>query len=149
MWCLLTLAFAADPESIFVDPRDLRVQRLPGVDTASTPKGDQSPALAAGLFLSVSGRAVNAPVEELRASISPDDARLYAGLLASAEPLAATLAREEAPFAATVGTAEAPRCHRARVERLTLTLVATGTRLQGQRPLPGSEVLTDGPCPAG
>lgn len=148
MWCFLAAALAADPASVFVDPHDLRIVRLPGVGAAGTPGGDSTPEVGAGLFLTIVGaKAGAAGVEELRASVDPADARTLAGLVASAEPLAATLAREEADFAATVGSPDAPQCHRARVERYTLTLIATGTALKGQRAVPGSETKTDGACP--
>lgn len=153
MWSLLALTFAAvpasaEPSTLFVDPHDLRIVRLPGVASAGTPRGDSSPEVGAGLFLTVAGARIGAPgVQELRAAVDPADARTLAGLVASSEPLAATLATDEADFAATVGPPDAPQCHRARLERLTLTLTATGTALRGQRAIPGTETRTDGACP--
>lgn len=146
---LLAAAVAAEPQSVFVDPAALRVLRLPAIEAQDTPGGDQSPAVAAGLFLTLPGAALHLDrVDELRAPIPTAEARVYAGLVASAAPLAATLSAASVPLDVTTGLAAAPRCHHATMERFTLTLVATGTVLRGQRVVPGTESETTGACPA-
>lgn len=142
-------AFAGDPESIFVDPSQLRILRLPGVEAASTPGGDQTPAMSGSLFLTLPGTALKLTgVDELRASIPAADARVYAGLLASGEPLVATLTSGPVPLAVTTGLAGEVKCHHAEMERFNLTLSATGTVLSGQRVIAGTESDTTGACTA-
>lgn len=132
-------AFADD--SLLIDASLLRVLRMPGLDVAG------GPALSGGLFLTFPGLALKLDgVDELRASIPVSEARIYAGMVASAEPLVATLVAVRVPFASTVGAVDAPRCHRAELERFTLTLTATSTLLVGQRVVAGSETITAGAC---
>ncbi|GDX78281.1 hypothetical protein LBMAG42_00920 [Deltaproteobacteria bacterium] len=146
---LLNTALAGSPESIFVDPGQLRILRLPGVDAASTPGGDQTPALSGSLFLTLPGAALKLTgVDELRASIPAADARVYAGLLASGEPLIASLTSGPVSLAVTTGLAGEVKCHHAEMERFNLTLSATNTVLSGQRVIAGSESDTPGACPA-
>ncbi len=141
MLALLLAALADD--SLILDAHLLRVLRMPGVDTPG------SPALSGALFLTFPGKALHLDgVDELRASIPVSEARAYAGLIASAEPLVATLASIRVPFAASVGSLDAPRCHRAQLERFTLTLTATGTALIGQRAVAGTASETPGSCAA-
>ncbi len=148
MTMLLALALAGEPTTLFVDPKDLRILRLPGVEAMGTPGGDHSPAVGAGLFLTIAGAEVQLPgVDELRAPVPADGARTFAGLVASSAPLAATLVVTPADFAATVGDEPALRCHHARIEEIALTLSATGTELRGRRVIVGSETMTAGRCP--
>lgn len=145
----LATALAAPPESIFVDPSQLRILRLPGVEAASTPGGDQTPAMSGSLFLTLPGAALKLTgVDELRASIPAADARIYAGLLASGEPLIATLTSGPVPLTVTMGLAGSETCHHAEMERFNLTLSATNTVLTGQRLIAGTESDTPGACPA-
>ncbi len=149
MLLLLATALAAPTESIFVDPGQLRILRLPGVDSASTPGGDQTPAMSGSLFLTLPGAALKLTgVDELRASIPAADARIYAGLLASGEPLIATLSSSSVPLAVTTGLVGEVKCHHAEMERFNLTLSATNTVLSGQRLIAGTESDTPGACPA-
>jgi len=137
------------PVAVTVDPAALRVLRLPGIDAEPTPGGDQSPAVAAGLFLTLPGAALHLDrIDELRAPIPSAGARAYAGLVASSAPLSGTLSVAEVALAVTTGPHTAPLCHHAQMERFTLQLTASGAVLTGQRPIPGSESDTPGACPA-
>ncbi|MSQ01382.1 MAG: hypothetical protein EXR71_05740 [Myxococcales bacterium] len=148
MTLFFALALAGEPTTLFVDPTDLRILRLPGVEAMGTPGGDHSPAVGAGLFLTLAGARVDlAGVDELRAPIPADSARTFAGLVSSAAPLIATLVISPADFAATVGDEPALRCHRARIEEIALTLSATGTEMRGRRVIVGTESTTPGRCP--
>lgn len=139
----------APPQAVTVDPSALRVLRLPGIDAEPTPGGDQSPAVAAGLFLTLPGAALHLDrIDELRAPIPSAEARAYAGLVASSAPLAGTLSVTEVALAVTTGPHSAPLCHHAQMERFTLQLAGSGAVLTGQRPIPGSENDTPGACPA-
>lgn len=147
MTMLFALALAGEPATLFVDPKDLRILRLPGVDAMGTPGGDHSPTVGAGLFLTIAGARVDlVGVDELRAPIPADAARSFAGMVSSTAPLTATLVVTPADFMATVGDEPALRCQRARIEEIALTLRATGTELRGRRVIAGTESVTPGRC---
>ena len=149
LWPLVFCLPAIAADSIFVDPSRLRVVRMPGIAAEATPGGDKSPEVGSALFLTLPGSAVHLDrVDELRAPIPPSQARTFAGLVASAEPLVATLEASTGPLAVTTGTVSAPMCHRATMERFSLTLTATGTVLTGQRVLLGTETDVPGACGA-